>query len=374
MSTCNKPKRILALSGGGVRGIVEVAFLEAVEEAIQKKHGPEARLCDFFDLIGGTSTGSLIATALALGISLADIRDFYLIRAAAVFRNRRWFSRLGQVSNFDGDQLEREFIATIGDVKLGDPAFQTLFAIITKRLDTGQPWILSNIKSAPYFDDPADRSYTGNRHYQVSKLLRAATAAPTYFSQAVIDIGHNEIGTFVDGAMSPHNEPSFALLQLSQLQAFGLTWETGADRLFILSLGTGAFSGGIDSRTASRIGPLPLAYYSLRGMIRDGEQNVIATMQWLGTSPRPVHLSSEIGSLEHDTLTSEPAFTYLRLDLPLCRATLIESGIDVSGKKLKMFQRMDDPRIIEPIYHLSKDYIRSTLEIDTLLHAAYGSD
>jgi hypothetical protein len=49
------PKRILALDGGGVRGIVSIAFLEAIETQL-RSHDPDARLCDYFDLIGGTST------------------------------------------------------------------------------------------------------------------------------------------------------------------------------------------------------------------------------------------------------------------------------------------------------------------------------
>ena len=65
------PKRILALDGGGVRGILTLAILERMEALLRERSStPNSfRLCDYFDLIGGTSTGSIIASGLALGLS-----------------------------------------------------------------------------------------------------------------------------------------------------------------------------------------------------------------------------------------------------------------------------------------------------------------
>ncbi len=63
------PKRVLALDGGGVRGAITVAFLERIETLLSQHHGKEVRLGDWFDLVGGTSTGALIAGALALRLS-----------------------------------------------------------------------------------------------------------------------------------------------------------------------------------------------------------------------------------------------------------------------------------------------------------------
>lgn len=360
-------KRILALSGGGVRGIVEVAFLEAIERAFKQRIGQETRLCDVFHLIGGTSTGSLIATALSLGLPLSTIRDFYLDRAAKFFENRRWLPSIRQVSAFDGDALEAEFIATIGDISLGDPAFQSFFAVITKRLDTGQPWLLSNVPSARYFNDPDDGSYIGNRHFRVARLLRAATATPTFFSQSQIRIGPRQTGVFVDGGLSPYNDPSLLLLKLARLKCFGLEWAAGRDNLAILSLGSGSFRPEINPATAARLGPIPLAYHALRGMISNAEQHTTAMMQWLGTSPRPVRINSEIGTLEDDTLLGVPAFTYLRLDLPLEQSELNAVGISMSKKDLRRFQRLDDPQVIKPIYQLAQAYVTAALDVDALL-------
>src|SRR5262249_4555366 len=72
------PKRILALDGGGVRGILTAGILLALETRLKRRAGrADFRLCDYFDLIGGTSTGSIVAAALAMGKSAAQIADLY---------------------------------------------------------------------------------------------------------------------------------------------------------------------------------------------------------------------------------------------------------------------------------------------------------
>jgi patatin-like phospholipase/acyl hydrolase len=63
------PKRILSLDGGGVRGILSLGLLLQIETLLRARHGndPQFRLCHYFDLIAGTSTGSIIAALLAKG-------------------------------------------------------------------------------------------------------------------------------------------------------------------------------------------------------------------------------------------------------------------------------------------------------------------
>jgi uncharacterized protein len=69
-----------------VRGAITVAFLERIEAVLTERLGQEVRLGDWFDLIGGTSTGALIAGALALGYRAKDVKDFYLRLAPRVTR------------------------------------------------------------------------------------------------------------------------------------------------------------------------------------------------------------------------------------------------------------------------------------------------
>src|SRR6476619_6591967 len=83
------PKRVLALDGGGVRGAITVAFLERIEALLSQRQGHPVRLGDYFHLVGGTSTGSIIAGALALGFSAAQLRDIYTRLAPLAFVRRK---------------------------------------------------------------------------------------------------------------------------------------------------------------------------------------------------------------------------------------------------------------------------------------------
>lgn len=348
-------KRILALSGGGVRGVVEVAFLEAIEAHYRQTYGQRTRLCDVFHLVGGTSTGALIAAAIALGRPASDIKDFYLDRASKFFSNRKWW-RLGRAPIFDCAGLEAEIRSDIGDIQLGDSAIQNYLAIVTKRLDTGAPWIVNNIPSAPYFDDPHDNSYLGNKHYDLVSLLRAATSAPTYFSPQRIKIAKDgQYGLFVDGGLSPYNDPSMALLMLVRMSSYGLNWPMGPENLFVLSLGTGRFRHRMDVVDGKGINPVRLAYRAMLGAIADTEHHSLTMMEWLGASDAPSPLNSEVPDLGSETLYPSPLFQFLRIDLPLDRPEL--------DPRLR---RMDDPEIIEPLYELARQHV-ATLDLPILL-------
>src|SRR5437660_1230016 len=84
------PKRVLALSGGGMRAIITLAFLERIEAILSEHYGKPVRLGDHFHLIGGTSTGALIAGALALGYRCEQVKRFFAALAPLVFKRQRW--------------------------------------------------------------------------------------------------------------------------------------------------------------------------------------------------------------------------------------------------------------------------------------------
>src|SRR5687768_10250111 len=77
--TGKQPKRLLALDGGGIRGMISLEMLERIEQILKQEAGggDEFRLADYFDYVGGTSTGAIIATCVSLGMSVAEIKRFY---------------------------------------------------------------------------------------------------------------------------------------------------------------------------------------------------------------------------------------------------------------------------------------------------------
>src|ERR1700749_1430899 len=92
------PKRILAIDGGGMRGALAVGILSKLEQTLRDKLGrPDLVLADYFDLIGGTSTGAIIAAGLALGRDAAYLRELYHRLGPLVFEQRGWRGPAGQL-------------------------------------------------------------------------------------------------------------------------------------------------------------------------------------------------------------------------------------------------------------------------------------
>ncbi|HZY67318.1 MAG TPA: patatin-like phospholipase family protein [Devosia sp.] len=358
-------RRILALDGGGIRGIVSLAFLERIEELLRTRsgRGDAFRLSEHFDMIGGTSTGAIIAAGLALGRSVSQIKDLYLELGPAVFRNR-WhvpFIQARYGSDRLGAILQREF----GDITLEDPALRTLLAVITKRVDTGSPWIISNVTTQPYWHDRDDGTH-GNRHIGLASIVRASAAAPFYFGPERIPISADVVGTFIDGAVSPYNSPTIPLLLLATAGRYGLNWPLGPGALSIVSVGTGR------SRLPPPAAWTPsamLAVDSLRGVIEDTMSLSLMMMQWLGTSEAPVHLNRDIGTLEGEPLGGRPLFAFQRFDLRLEEKWLeTYFGLPFEAKEIIRLSRLDDPASMPALYDLAREVAERTIRPEPPLH------
>ncbi len=69
--------------------------------------------------------------------------------------------------------------------------------------------------------------------------FRATSAAPSYFIPQTIDVGNGELAAFVDGGVSMANNPSLSLLMVATMKGFPFHWESGEDKLTLISVGTG---------------------------------------------------------------------------------------------------------------------------------------
>src|SRR5687767_12362413 len=87
-------KKILALDGGGIRGALTLGYLKKIETILrEKENNQQLVLSDYFDLIGGTSTGAIIAAALAIGKSVDEIADLYMRLGAVIFGEKKnWWN------------------------------------------------------------------------------------------------------------------------------------------------------------------------------------------------------------------------------------------------------------------------------------------
>ena len=345
------PKRILSLDGGGVRGVISVAFLERIETILSAQGGQQSRLSDHFDLIGGTSTGAIIATGLALGKTTGEMKDIYHRLAPLAFRHSRFRIPFLQ-PKFDVTGLRREIATIVGDQTLDSADLRTGLGIVAKRADTASLWIVANNPRAPYWAAPRDGNFIGNQHYKLVNLLRASTAAPTYFEPEMIPILESMQGLFIDGGVSPHNNPALALFMMARLKPYGLCWETGADKLTLVSIGTGGYRNRLDAVSLGRMKNITIALHALQTVMDDSSGLVLALMQWLGTSPTPWLVNSEIRDLA-EQFPAGPLFRFLRYDVRLEADWLAEHlDMKLSGKDLALVREMDNPDSIPLAYQI----------------------
>jgi predicted acylesterase/phospholipase RssA len=301
------------------------------------------RLCDYFDLIGGTSTGAIIAVGLALGYNVDQIREFYLRLAPRVFRPP-WVRVPGWRAIFDARALAGELKAIIGDRTLDTPDLQTGLGVMLKRIDTASAWILTNNPRSAYWETPPDHSFIGNRNYRLAEIVRASTAAPHYFDPQEIEIVAGEPpGLFVDGGLTPHNNPSLALFLSAFVPHYGLAWEASPEKLTIVSIGAGTFRDRLDSRSLSKGPSAKLALRAMIQQIGDNQQLILTLMSLLGESPTAWPINSEIGDLGAVPAPRGPLFRFLRYDMKLEAQWFAAAlGETPTEKQIAQMRRLDD--------------------------------
>jgi len=339
------PKRILALDGGGVRGVISLAFLERIEIVLKKRSGrDDFCLADYFDLIGGTSTGSLIAAALALGYSVGRLVDLYLALSKRGFRKRPWLAGLW-APKFDESALRTVIVEHFGSTTLGADTLRCGLGIVAKRLDTASVWLFHNHPRGPFFapeNPPAD--FIRNSDLLLADLLRASTAAPSYFAPELIEVAPGVKGLFVDGGVSPHTNPALLMLMLATLKGYGFRWPLGADRLMLASVGTGSTSIKPKVDAARRRPAIMFAIESLRSLMDDSDRLGQTLLQWMSVSPTPWIINDEVGNLEEDVIGAKPFLHYLRYDAPLSHEWLEQHlGLALEPNEIASIREMDRP-------------------------------
>lgn len=205
--------QILSLDGGGIKGLFSAAVLAAIEDDLG------IQVVDHFDLIAGTSTGGIIATALGLGLRPREIVEFYVREGPAVFPKRFGWKSLQHwvYRKFSSAPLELALKRCFKDRRFGDSS---------KRL------------VIPSYNIGADDVYVFRtahherlrRDYKVAawKVAMATSAAPTFFP-ALTTVDSTRL---VDGGVWANNPAMVALVE-----AYGVL-DIPLEQIAILSIGT----------------------------------------------------------------------------------------------------------------------------------------
>lgn len=351
-----RPKRILALDGGGLRGILSLGILEEIEGLLRERHGGGEgfRLCHYFDLIAGTSTGAIIAAALAQGRSVGEVRDMYFSLGQRVFK-RSPFRQLTLRARYDEQALVSELKDLFGeDTTLGGPRLLTGLLIVIKRLDSGSPWPVSNNPRGRYFG-AGDNGRMGNGEYPLWQVVRASTAAPSYFEPESITImGGPSVspvtGNFVDGGVSPFNNPALQALMYAALEGYRVCWETGADKLLLVSIGTGMADPAVGKAKLAA----SHAVRALMSVLQDCAVLQETMLQWMSASPTARTMDRELGELSRDLINGAPLMNYLRYNVDLRPSCLHPLDPKVAAMDAASLSAMDAPGNMDVLYRLGR--------------------
>lgn len=323
------PKRILALDGGGARGMITLGFLERLESLLRERHGRrDLLLCEYFDLIGGTSVGATLAAGLAMGMETAELQDVAR-EALKVFKHRRWKK---WQSLFSADPLKAVLARQGRGRTLDDPSIKTGLCVITKRADTRSTWPVTN--------HPHGRFFEKNRRIKVQDLVYASAAAPFFFVPTRFHVGDGEVGAFVDGGVSMVNNPALQLFLMATLDGYPFHWQSGEENLLLVSVGTGTFErrDSVRKVMSSRAWDWTVQVPTM--LIEDAGVWNQMLLQLLSRSPTPWVVDEEVGNLQDDLISPEPALNYLRYDARVTPTGLNEIGLSNLAHRVERLHDM----------------------------------
>jgi patatin-like phospholipase/acyl hydrolase len=212
--------RVLSIDGGGIRGLVTTILLQRIVQV----PGLEAIL-DKLDLIAGTSTGGLLALAIANQIDLARIREMYVKKGPAIFDDS-WLDDLVDLGKLRGADystgpLQRELKKLFGNTTLGQLKKRVLITAFD--LDNEDP-AARTWKPKLFHNFPGPNTDRAELAFKVGLYT---SAAPTYFPS---------VDGYIDGGVYASN-PSMCALAQTQDDRYSPAPAMGD--ILLLSLGTG---------------------------------------------------------------------------------------------------------------------------------------
>ncbi len=316
-------KRLLALDGGGIRGVITLGVLSRIESTLRDRTGDASLvLGDWFDYIGGTSTGAIIAAALARGMSVDEIKSLYRELATKMFEKPFIVKRFW--AKYTSEPLTAELKRVFGEqTTFGDTSLRCLLMAVLRNASTDSPWPLSNNPNAKF----NERGPDSNLELPLWQVVRASTAAPTFFKPQEITISGRP-HQFVDGGVTSFNNPAFQLFLMATIDAYRLRWPTGAERMLLVSVGTG-FSAKANAnlqQSSMNLGYNAATVPSALMFAALNQQDMLCRV--FGDCRVGHELELELGDLRDEPGPVTPKlFTYLRYNVPLTEPGLTALGL-----------------------------------------------
>jgi patatin-like phospholipase/acyl hydrolase len=369
------PKKILACDGGGILGLMSVEILAKLEDELRVRlgKGPDFVLADYFDFVCGTSTGAIIAACISCGMSMSRIRKFYEESGEQMFDKAFLLRRLNYTYNDEplAKLLKTALSNALGDDStLGSPGLRTLLMMVMRNASTDSPWPISNNPYAKY-NQLARKDC--NLRLPLWQLVRASTAAPTFFPPEVITLAEGTPDAytfvFVDGGVTTYNNPAFLAFQMATAAPYAVNWHTGADQLLIVSVGTG---GAAKAQLDLQANDMHILYNAknLPGALMNA-----AAAGWdmacrmLGDCRFGGRIDREFGEMlsvpgAEPNWTGHKLFSYVRYDPDVTPEGL--SALGLPGISAKAMQEMDSVKHMPDIQRVGQEFALRHVSLDHL--------
>jgi len=236
MSKKKEKFRILSIDGGGIRGLIPAKVLNELERELRRRD-PDKKLYEHFDLICGTSTGAILAIAIALGIPASELVKFYIEHAKMIFP--KWYlkvlpskSRAIITSIYSNKDLRKKlkeiYSAANGGVP---PILNDLKTKVCIPVFNGNDGQINVLKTRHH--DEYSRDYKLPAH----EVALSSASAPVYFPPNTFSFS-NEHGNginvnMIDGGIFANNPSLIGILEATEKLGYNFS------DVSLLSLGTG---------------------------------------------------------------------------------------------------------------------------------------
>lgn len=210
------PFRVLSLDGGGAKGFYTLGILREIEALVQ------CPLHEKFDLIFGTSTGSIIASMLALGKSTQEIIALYKDHVPRVMKHK----------DADG---RSEALAELSAIIFKDAMFtdvKTNLGVVTTKWVLEQPMIFKGSIAQAH---GRLGSFAPGFGVKVGDAVQASCAAYPYFNRKTVITSNGDNIELIDGGFCANNPTLYAIADAT------ISMQVPADDIRVVSLGCGTY-------------------------------------------------------------------------------------------------------------------------------------
>ncbi len=234
-------KIILSLDGGGIRGAAATQFLAKVEQKLNAEHSKSIRDC--VDFYAGTSTGSIIALALATtNMTMSEINNLYSYDMAQLIftENKGWFEIDGvNAPKFEASGKKKALKDNFGDVTIGHVPDDKHVLAVTYAIEKRKPVVIKSTK----------RDYRNLLSYEAAD---ASSAAPTFFPTKGLGLPpESDEFWLIDGGVIANNPTMCAIAEARR------AWKTvSLSDMHVLSIGTGFMTRKINGPESQKWGGL----------------------------------------------------------------------------------------------------------------------